>query len=402
MSQLLLHNARIALEGSIVPGGLLIRDGRIAEVFTDEHIPLGLGVRESFDMEESLVAPGLIDIHIHGSAGVDVQDADRARLVRMSEYLLAEGVTGYLATLVPTDTDGYLRATREIYSFMEDQDRAGRKAGGHARIAGIHFEGPFVSEQRCGALRRDYFRTYDGDPRALELFFGGESSRPAFVRAMTLAPETRGGLDLVRATERLGGRAFIGHSQAGPEILDLAAEAGARHITHFPNALDALHHRKPGAVGWGLTRDDITVDVIADLHHVHPLVLQLIYRCKSAGRMALISDAIQPAGLGDGEFTVWGEKITVRGGRTALADDPEETIAGSVITLRQALKNMSNLGLPLHEALHMCSLVPARACGIDGDYGSLETGKRADVVVFDDELNVRLAFLEGAVAIDRR
>ena len=124
-------------------------------------------------------------------------------------------------------------------------------------------------------------------------------------------------------------------------------------------------------------------------------MLRLIYKCKTAGRLALISDAIQPAGLGDGEFTVWGEKIAVRGGRTSLANDPKDTIAGSVITLREALKNMVGLGLPLREAIHMCSLVPARAAGIDGEYGSLERGKRADLVAFDDELNVRMAFVAG-------
>ena len=401
MGQLLLHNARIVTEHSVVPGGLLIREGRIVEVFTDEHIPLGLGARESLDMAEALVAPGLIDIHIHGSDGVDVQNADRAQLARLSEYLLAEGVTGYLATFVPTDTSGYLRAAREIESFVEAQDKTDLKT--LARVLGIHFEGPFVSEQRCGALRRDYFRSYDNDPRSLDLFFGDrKGAEPALARVMTLAPEIRGGLDLVREMGRLGARAFIGHSQASPEVLDLAFEAGARHITHFPNALDALHHRKPGAVAWGLTRDDVTVDAIADLQHVHPLMLRLIYKCKGADRLALISDAIQPAGLGDGEFTVWGEKIAVRGGRTSLANDPKETIAGSVITLREALKNMANLGLPLHQAIHMCSLVPARAAGIDGEYGSLERGKRADIAVFDDELNAKMAFIEGAVALDRR
>jgi len=396
MSQLLLHNARVVIPHAIVPGGLLIRDGRIAQVFTDERIPVGLGARESLDMAEAIVAPGLIDIHIHGSAGVDVQNADRDQLRHLSEYLLAEGVTGYLATLVPTDASGYLRAAREIGSFIEGQDSNESKSPGAARILGLHFEGPFVSEQRCGALKPEHFRTYDNDPRSLELFFGeGEGSRASFVRAMTLAPEIPGGLDLVREMARRGARAFIGHSQADHETLTLAAEAGARHITHFPNALDALHHRKPGAVAWGLTRDDVTVDAIADLHHVHPLMLQLIYRCKGAGRLALISDAIQPAGLGDGEFTVWGEEILVRGGKTALAKASKDTIAGSVITLRAALKNMVNLGLPLHEAVHMCSLVPAKAAGIDDEYGSLEAGKRADIVAFDDELNAQQAFISG-------
>jgi N-acetylglucosamine-6-phosphate deacetylase len=215
---------------------------------------------------------------------------------------------------------------------------------------------------------------------------------------MTLAPEIQGGLELTRELTRNGVRAFIGHSQADPVTLDLAFEGGSRHITHFPNALDPLHHRKPGAVAWGLLRDDVTLDCVADFHHVHPLMLRLIYQSKSADRMALISDAIKPAGLGDGEFSVWGEGITVRNGRTALARQPgEDTIAGSVITMRQALKNIVDLGVPVHEAVRMASLVPARAAGVESQLGSIKEGLRADLIAFDDEFTVRSALIGGSL-----
>lgn len=400
MAQLILHNARVILEGGVQHGGVLVRDGRIALVFPNEQTPAGLGASESIDLDGAYLAPGLIDIHIHGSAGVDLQAADADGLAKLSQFLLAEGVTGYFATLVPTDERGYQETLATISFYINQQDEAhgNNKSQLGARILGIHFEGPFVSENRCGALHRELFRTYDGDARSIELFTGaprdaGPSSVP---RLMTLAPETRGGLDLTRELTRNGVRAFIGHSQADPETLDLAAEAGARHITHFPNALDPLHHRKPGAVAWGLVRRDVTLDCIADFHHVHPLMLRLIYESKSADRMALISDAIMPAGLGDGEFSVWGEKITVRNGRTSLARQPREaTIAGSVITMRQALKNIVDLGVPIHEAVRMASLVPARAAGIESGHGSIKEGKRADLFAFDDDFDVRLATIGG-------
>ena len=219
---------------------------------------------------------------------------------------------------------------------------------------------------------------------------------------MTLAPETERGLDLIRALAAAGVRAFVGHSQADPKTLDAAAEAGARHITHFPNALDLLHHRKPGAVAWGLVQRNVTLDCIADLHHVDPLMLRLIYQAKGADRMALISDAIMPAGLGDGEFEVWDEKVVVRNGRTALArEHGEDTIAGSVITLRQAVKNIIDIGVPIDEAVRMASLVPARASGIQSEHGSIEEDKRADLIAFDRELVVRFAALGGAVVFSR-
>ena len=398
MAPILFHNARVVLEGGIQRGGVLVRDGRIALVFSNEQVPTGLSATESMDLDGAYLAPGMIDMHIHGSAGVDVQATDAAGLTKLSTFLLAEGVTGYFATFVPTDERGYREAIALIESYTERQSQALRTntPPAEARILGIHFEGPFVSEHRCGALRREHFKTYDGDARTLDLFTGGSSRTP---RLMTVAPEIQGGLNLTRDLTRSGVRVFIGHSQADPKTLDSAFDAGARHITHFPNALDPLHHRKPGAVGWGLLREDVTLDCIADFHHVHPMMLRLIYQSKSADRMALISDAIMPAGLGDGEFSVWGEEIAVRNGRTSLGrQSGEGTIAGSVITLRQALKNVVGIGVPVHEAIRMASIVPARVAGLETVVGSIKQGAPADLVGFDDEIAVRFAMIGGSLA----
>jgi N-acetylglucosamine-6-phosphate deacetylase len=388
MTELLIHNARVVCEDEILCGGALIRDGRIVHLFTDEQTPTGLGASESLDLKGLYLAPGMIDIHIHGSAGVDVQNADRAALMKLSEFLLSEGVTGYFATFVPTDERGYIEAIREVDSYTDENPRG-------ARILGIHFEGPFVSRHRCGALKREHFRDYDGDPRSIEIFTQASS----LARLMTLAPETRGGCDLVRDLTGGGVRAFLGHTEAEPDTLDRAVEAGARHITHFPNALDLLHHRKPGAVCWGLVRTDVTVDAIADFHHVAPLMLRLIYQSKGARSMALISDAIQPTGLGDGEFSVWDIPISVRNGLTALADG---TIAGSVITMREAAKNILSLGVPVYEAISMASFVPARAAGLEREYGSIKEGHRADLIAFDEEFDVQLAVVGGRIRLDKR
>jgi N-acetylglucosamine-6-phosphate deacetylase len=397
MTDLLLHNARLILPDRVHRGGVLIRERLITNVFSREQPPTGISSRESIDLQEAYLAPGLIDIHIHGSAGVDVQDTDSAGLSKLSEFLLSEGVTGYFATFVPTGEPGYRAAVSTVESYIAGQDRT---AAG-ARILGIHFEGPFVSHNKCGALQPEHFRTYDLDMRSIETFIKPEK-QVSYSRLMTLAPEVSGGIELTRALGSRGVRVFIGHTQAEPAMLDLAFEAGARHITHFPNALDPLHHRKPGAVGWGLLREDVTMDCIADFHHVDPLMLRLIYQSKGADRMALISDAIQPAGLGDGEFTVWGAKIAVRDDITALSEGPSAgALAGSVITMRQALKNMVSLGVPLHEALKMASLLPARAAGIDRERGSIEAGKRADLMIFDEKFDVALSVVSGEVLFRR-
>jgi N-acetylglucosamine-6-phosphate deacetylase len=403
MNQLLIQNARVILEDGVRRGSVLVRDGLTALVFDEADAPVGLSAAEAIDAGGAYLAPGMIDIHIHGSTGVDVQEADEQGLRKLSEFLLSEGVTGYFATLVPTDHRGYASAIKAINSYIRHQDE--KQAGWRgARVLGIHFEGPFVSTHKCGALKREHFRVYDGDPRSIELFAGSDGSGEySGARLMTLAPEITGGINLVEELTRRGVRPFIGHSQADEETLETAFDAGARHITHFPNALDPLHHRKPGAVGWGLVRRDITIDCIADFHHVAPLMLRLMHQSKGAGAMALISDAIKPAGLGDGDYTVWDLEIAVRGGKTSLAHGPSQgTIAGSVITMRDAVKNIASLGVPVHEAVGMASLAPARAAGIENLCGSIKPGKRADLLAFDEDFSIKIAIIAGAIALDRR
>jgi len=402
MTQLLLHNARLILHDGIRRGGVLVREGRIAQVFEAEKMPSGFGADEAVDLANAYLAPGMIDIHIHGSAGVDVQNASHAELQTLSDFLLGEGVTGYFATFVPTDERGYQQAIAAVESFIAAQREAARQAKPRgAQVLGIHFEGPFVSRNRCGALKTEHFRAYAGDPRALDLFTNSRADGLAYARLMTLAPEAAGGLDLIRELTARGARAFIGHTEAEAATLDAAFEAGARHITHFPNALAPLHHRKPGTIAWGLLRDDVTIDCIADFHHVHPMMLRLMAKAKTPLRMALISDAIQPAGLGDGTFTVWDIPINVKDGLTALVEGPGAgTIAGSVITMREALRNITQTGVSLADAAHMASRIPARAAGLN-DYGLIEAGKRADLIAFDDDFTVRLALVGGAVALNK-
>lgn len=388
MADLLLYNGRMAMPDRIRRGGVFIRDGSIKQLFATGDEPAGVSEAEKLDARDLIIAPGLIDLHIHGSAGVDALEAETDELGRLSEYLLAQGVTGYFATLPPASEQAARRAVTALEKYMLDQDHAQGSGTGRARLLGIHFEGPFLSASKCGALRVEHFQAYDERSRALDMFVGG--GRAAGARLMTIAPEVEGGLALTSELTGRGFRVFIGHSAADLETLDRAFERGAHHITHFPNTLDPLDHRKPGAVAWALTRRDVTVDLIADLHHVHPLMLQLIVQSKDADRVALITDAVKPAGLGDGDFEVWGEKIVVSSGRTALKRKlPVQTLAGSVITLRQAVKNMISLGIPLHTSLHMASLVPARVAGLDQFYGSISKGKRADLVLFDDELEVQ-------------
>src|ERR1043165_1222983 len=214
---------------------------------------------------------------------------------------------------------------------------------------------------------------------------------------MTLAPEVEGGGELAGELARRGWVVSIGHTRANVETLEAARAAGARHMTHFLNAMAPLHHREPGPIGWGLVRDDVTVDLIADGVHSDPLALRLVLRCKTAERVTLISDAVAPAGLGDGEYRVWGETIRVTGGRTS---NERGSIAGSVITMLDAVRIVASLGLAETDIARVASLNPARLLGLDGDCGSSEEGKRADLTALDAEGRVRLTLVGGRVAYD--
>ncbi len=187
----------------------------------------------------------------------------------------------------------------------------------------------------------------------------------------------------------------LGHTRATPQVLESAFAAGARHMTHFMNAMAPLHHRTPGPVAWGLMRDDVSCDVVADGVHLAPLMLQLLLKVKGPQRLSLISDAIAAAGMGDGEYQIWGETIVVRNGRTSNAAG---TIAGSVITMVDAVRMMLSLGVSEVDCATMASTNPARLLGVGGDCGSIEEGKRADLVAVDADGNVRLTIVGGNVA----
>jgi N-acetylglucosamine-6-phosphate deacetylase len=208
----------------------------------------------------------------------------------------------------------------------------------------------------------------------------------------TFAPEIDGGIDLATELRKQGWVASIGHTRADANILDRAFAEGASHLTHFYNAMTGMHHRDPGVVGWALAEHDVTFDVIADGIHVHPKMLELACRVKSPERVSLISDSVAPTGLGDGEFEIWDEKVTVENGRTRNA---RGSIAGSVITMLDAVKRMLAIGFSPSEVSLMASLNPAKLVGLDQSLGSIDVGKRADLVAFDEHGDVRFTMIGG-------
>jgi N-acetylglucosamine-6-phosphate deacetylase len=209
---------------------------------------------------------------------------------------------------------------------------------------------------------------------------------------ITLAPEIEGGVELVRELKRRGWVISIGHTRASIDILDEVLAAGARHMTHFMNAMAPLHHRSPGPIAWGLSRENVTCDFIADGIHLDPFMLRLLVKIKGVRSLALISDAIAATGKGDGDYQIWGETISVKNGRTANAAG---SIAGSVITMLDAVRMMRSLGFSYVNLAQLASTNPARLLGLHHDCGSITVGKRADLVALDSDGNVRLTIIAG-------
>ena len=377
-SDLVLKNAAVVLaDRTIEKGTVVIDSGLIVSVTEDESAAQAT----SLDLSGLVLLPGFIDVHIHGAVGIDVMDATAADLGKIAEYLASQGVTGWLPTFVPASDENYTSAVAAISEALR---------GPGAQVLGVHYEGPFVNAAQCGALHTEYFKTYPG-PEVLNSLPLPENA----VRMITLAPEVSGGIELVRELKARGWVISIGHTRAGLKTLDEACAAGAQHMTHFMNAMAPLHHRSPGPIAWGLSRDDVTIDLIADGIHLDPFILRLLMKVKGASGISLISDAIAAAGRGDGDYEIWGETIRVKNGRTANASG---SIAGSVISMLDAVRLMRSLGVSSIDLAQLASTNPARLLGLDQVCGSIAIGKRADLVALDQKGHVKLTVISGRVA----
>jgi N-acetylglucosamine-6-phosphate deacetylase len=389
MSDLLLKNVTAVFSDKVAGvNSISIANGKIAAF--DAEVS---DVEKVIDLAGAHIFAGFIDIHNHGAVGFDCNEADADGLHEVSKFLAKSGVTAWLPTFVPDSVENYQKCIAAVDELMRTQDE-GREAA--ARVVGVHYEGPFVNEKQSGALRVQYFKNFaNGDEIAAVPKLQAENA----VHFTTLAPEIAGGVELIKELKRQGWVVSIGHTRADVETLEAACAAGARHITHFFNAMSGVHHREVGVAGWGLTNDAVTFDIIADKIHVHPQMLKFACRAKTPEKVVLISDCVSPTGLGDGDFTIWNEKVSVKNGKT---QNERGSIAGSVITLHDAVGNMLDLGFTAAEISQMASLNPACVLGIDEDYGSIEPGKRADLTAIDANGNVVLTIIGGRVAFEAR
>ena len=367
-------NGKIILPDSIVEGRALLFDEKIAGL--SETVPEGA---EIIDAKGRYVAPGLVDIHIHGYLGEDISDGSVEGIRKMAEGIVKNGVTAWLPTTMTVSYDDLRRAFDAVRVLM---DKKNNPKG--AQIMGVHAEGPFINPSKKGAQAVEYIRPADA-PFLIE--------NSDVIRIVTIAPEMPGALDCIReVTEKTSILVSMGHTAANYETAKAGIEAGVRHATHLFNAMTPLNHRDPGVVGASLADDRVSTELIADTFHISPDLFGLVAKVKG-DNLILITDCTRAGGLEDGEYTLGGQPIFVKGIECRLADG---TIAGSVLKLNNAIRNMrDHTSLPLEQIVRMASINAARCIGLDKTKGSLEAGKDADIILADENFAVSETIIAG-------
>jgi N-acetylglucosamine-6-phosphate deacetylase len=340
------------------------------------------------DFGNAVLAPGLIDIHIHGSAGRDVMDADPGALHDIGGFLAKHGVTSFFPTTVTAPLDKMLAALERLARAIEMASKSG--ANSAAGPAGIHLEGPFLSHVRRGV--HPPVHLLKPSVQVFEQFWEASHGQ---IRLITIAPEMEGALEVIKAAVARGICVSLGHSDADLATTRAAVAAGARHATHTFNAMRPLNHREPGILGEVLTDGRISADIIADGIHVDPVIVDLFLQAKGEDAALLITDAISATGMPNGRYRLGSFEVDVKDG-TCLADGK---LAGSVLTLDGAVRNvMKFAGWKLQNALRLASANPARVTGISSRKGALVPGADADICVFSPKGEVQQAIIAGKLA----
>ncbi len=330
---------------------------------------------ELIDAENNFVAPGFINIHIHGAAGVDTMDDDINALKKFAEFLPSTGVTSFLPTTMTMPLEKIYRAFERI--------RAGKNFSKGAKILGAHMEGGFISKKFKGAQAEE--NIIRADFSLIKKFVD-------VIKIITVAPEECGFefIDRCRAENII---VSIGHSAATYEVAMAAIARGANHITHIFNAQTGLHHRKPGVVGAAFDSNAI-VELIADNVHVHPAAQRIVNKVKPRSQIILITDSIRACGIGEGLSELGGQKVFVKGNLATLEDG---TLVGSVAKMNEVLRNFcANTKLDIAAGVELVTKNPAVELNVFDKLGSLEVGKAADIVLFDDNLAIKKTFINGS------
>jgi N-acetylglucosamine-6-phosphate deacetylase len=358
-------------------------DGTIAFVGKVEDAPKVDG--KHFNLRSRILAPGFIDVHVHGGHGIAFGEGDLEKeLSAYSAWDATNGVTGLLLSVTGPNAAEITRITAEYAAIFEKKTMPGTEP------LGIHLEGPFLNPQKKGAFNPAWLH----EPSVAETQ-GYLDAGKGWVRQMTLAPELPHANEVAHLLRQNGVVAALGHTNTDYETASKALKGDFVHVTHTFNAQSSFDHRAPAVFGAVMASDDVTAELIGDSVHVHPAAMKVLIRALGTERVVLITDAMTGAGLKDGKYMLAGNEVTVKEGHATLASG---TLAGSIATLNQCVHNVNKLsGFPLVDAVKMASLNPARAMGFADRLGAVQPGKDASLIVIDEDVNVYLTMVKGKV-----
>lgn len=375
MEKILLKNGKFVLANRIVSGDLLVIDGKIKKITENEN-PL---YENGIDLKGKYVVPGFIDAHIHGAYGADAMDGTVEALKTISSFVVKHGTTNFLATTL-TSTKEILKNVLEKIGEVQDKELDG------ANIFGAHMEGPYFDIQYKGAQNEKYMK-----PAGIEEIKEYLNVKPGLVKLFSLSPKGDAALEAIKFLKENGVIVSVGHSAVYFDNVQKAIKAGLSHSTHTYNGMRGFTHREPGVVGAVLTNDAVMAEIIFDKIHVHPEAVRLLLKAKGVDKVECITDAMSATGLPDGNYKLGELDVYVKDSQARLVSN--DSLAGSVLTLDKAFKNVIELGYSIFDAVKMTSTNAAKEFGLNT--GEISEGKDADLVVLNGDYSVNMTFVKG-------
>ncbi len=377
---MLLKNAKV-VDGSFetIAADLVVSGETIERICA----PGAANDETAYDLTGCTILPGFIDMHIHGCAGADTGDATPEALEAMSALLAKEGITSFCPTTMTLPEEEIARILANVKACME-------KGLPGAYPQGVNMEGPFIAMSKKGAQNGDYVR--NPDPVEFKRLFDGCGG---IIKVVDIAAECEGGDEFIQEVSPYC-TVSLAHTNANYEQAKHAFELGITQVTHMFNAMSGLTHRAPGVVGAVMDSDSVRAELICDGFHINPAVLRIAFRALGEDRTMIISDSMKAAGCPDGDYELGGQPVYVRDGKALLADG---TIAASTSNVYQEFKNVLSYGIPFRQAVKSATINPARQIGVDKVTGSIEEGKRADLLVLDENLDIRMVVIKGKVVV---
>jgi len=385
----IIKNGSVVLPDGILEDGAVMIDDQGKIAFVGRAVDLPAQAGEMLDLGGKILSPGFIDIHVHGGHGVTFDNTDSLAedLRAYSTWVATTGVTGFLPSITAPTPE-------ELTELIQSMIQEFKKGLPGAKGLGIHLEGPFLNIEKKGAQNPAWIRNPSLEEAQMYLQVG-----QGWIKQITIAPELPNAKMVAGFYKDAGVTVALGHSTADFETAAQALKGLWTHVTHTFNAQTGFHHRRPGVVGAVMCSEGVTAELIADLVHVHPGAMKALVRCIGPEQIVLVTDAMEAAGLPDGEYSLLGAKVYVVDGKATQTDG---TIASSSAVLSQCVKNMHiEVGISLTDAINMASLNPARVIGMGAQYGSLQVGRPANLIITDWDLNIYMTIVDGKIVYNQ-